>query len=55
MFYQHLRVIFTVKYWVLDVIINFHWVKTLVFNPLIPNIHIQILQTDLYTFPSRRC
>ena len=23
-------------------------------NPLSPNIHIQILQTDLYTFPSRR-
>ena len=22
------------------------------FNPLSPNIHIQILQTDLYTFPS---
>ena len=22
-------------------------------NPLSPNIHIQILQTDLYTFPSR--
>ena len=21
------------------------------FNPLSPNIHIQILQTDLYTFP----
>ena len=24
-----------------------------VFNPLSPNIHIQILQSDLYTFPSR--
>ena len=24
-----------------------------VLNPLSPNIHIQILQTDLYTFPSR--
>ena len=24
-----------------------------IFNPLSPNIHIQILQTDLYTFPSR--
>ena len=24
------------------------------FNPLSPNIHVQILQTDLYTFPSRR-
>ena len=23
------------------------------FNPLNPNIHIQILQTDLYTFPLR--
>ena len=23
-----------------------------IFNPLSPNIHIQILQTDLYTFPS---
>ena len=23
------------------------------FNPLSPNIHIQILQTNLYTFPSR--
>ena len=22
-------------------------------NPLSPNIHLQILQTDLYTFPSR--
>ena len=22
-------------------------------NPLSPNIHIQILQTDIYTFPSR--
>ena len=25
---------------------------TTFFNPLSPNIHIQILQTDLYTFPS---
>ena len=25
----------------------------LVLNPLSPNIHIQILQTDLYTFPLR--
>ena len=23
----------------------------IIFNPLSPNIHIQILQTDLYTFP----
>ena len=23
------------------------------FNPLSPNIHIQILQTDVYTFPLR--
>ena len=23
------------------------------FNPLSPNIHIQILQTDFYTFPLR--
>ena len=26
---------------------------SLSFNPLSPNIHIQILQTDLYIFPSR--
>ena len=26
---------------------------TLLLNPLSPNIHIQILQTDLYTFPLR--
>ena len=26
-----------------------------VFNPLSPNIHIQILQTDLYTFSLRMC
>ena len=25
------------------------------FNPLSPNIHMQILQTDLYTFPQRMC
>ena len=25
--------------------------ENLEFNPLSPNIHIQILQTDLYTFP----
>ena len=25
------------------------------FNPLSPNIHIQILQTDLYIFPLRKC
>ena len=25
----------------------------ILFNPLSPNIHIQILQTDLYTFPYR--
>ena len=28
-----------------------NWPKT--FNPLSPSIHIQILQTDLYTFPLR--
>ena len=26
-------------------------IKDLPINPLSPNIHIQILQTDLYTFP----
>ena len=26
---------------------------TRIFSPLSPNIHIQILQTDLYTFPLR--
>ena len=25
------------------------------FNPLSPNIHIQILQTELYIFPLRKC
>ena len=29
--------------------------KEVSFNPLSPNIHIQILQTDLYTFPKRMC
>ena len=29
--------------------------KEVSFNPLSPNIHIQILQTDLYTFPKRIC
>ena len=28
-------------------------IALLYFNPLSPNIHIQILQTDLYTFPLR--
>ena len=27
----------------------------ILFNPLSPNIHIQILQTDLHTFPYRMC
>ena len=27
------------------------WAAIFMFNPLSPNIHIQILQTDLYTFP----
>ena len=27
--------------------------RRIVFNPLSPSIHIQILQTDLYTFPLR--
>ena len=29
---------------------HYHIIKV---NPLSPNIHIQILQTNLYTFPSR--
>ena len=28
-------------------------VMVIILNPLSPNIHIQILQTDLYTFPLR--
>ena len=33
-------------------LIDYSLVKTrLCFNPLSPNIHIHILQTDLYTFP----
>ena len=31
-----------------------HWECELI-NPLSPNIHIQILQTDLHTFPVRNC
>ena len=34
----------------LDDSLHYHIIK---FNPLSPNIHIQILQTNLYTFPSR--
>ena len=37
MFHQHSRVISTSKYLVLDVIINFHWVKSLVFTPGVTN------------------
>ena len=29
------------------------WILAEALNPLSPNIHIQILQTDLYTFPLR--
>ena len=29
--------------------------RKLALNPLSPNIHIQILQTDLYIFPLRMC
>ena len=31
------------------------WGAGIRFNPFSPNIHIQILQTDLHTFPSRMC
>ena len=29
------------------------WIQSNLLNPLSPNIHIQILPTDLYTFPLR--
>ena len=29
------------------------WKNAIKLNPLSPNMHIQILQTDLYTFPLR--
>ena len=32
---------------------QFSTISIIGFNPLSPNIHIQILQTDLYTFPLR--
>ena len=31
--------------------VNTEWINS--FNPLSPNIHIQILQTGLYTFPNK--
>ena len=39
--------------WHANAIGDFRVAPSLVFNPLSPNIHIQILQTDLHTFPSR--
>ena len=32
-------------------VINTEWINS--FNPSSPNIHIQILQTGLYTFPNK--
>ena len=41
----------TTKHSAFLAVINTEWINS--FNPSSPNIHIQILQTGLYTFPNK--